>query len=114
MFFAGNSILMKAMTEIIRKDIYLCSGDKRIIYTLPIDVDEKFAHEIASFGALKTMNLGDGFLWVVEIESLMQLRLESGQKCLDARFKKQIYDEKIKPLEDFLKTYFETDIKKRN
>jgi hypothetical protein len=101
-----------AMTVILRKNIYLCDGDKRILYTLPADTDKDFASKIAQFGKLKTMDLGDGFLWVVEIEELMQLRFESDKNVLDARFRKSIYDEKIRPLEDFLKEYFQSEIEK--
>jgi len=66
------------MTMIYRKDVYLCSGDKRHIYELPEALDDKFASEIAIFGTLKTMNLGDSCLWVLGYNDLMQLCFELG------------------------------------
>jgi hypothetical protein len=98
------------MTTIYRKDVYLCSGDKRHIYELPEAADEEFASALSEIGTLKKMDLGDGILWIVELNDNIRISFESGNTRLDARFRKKIYQEKVKQLEDILKTYFKADI----
>ena len=98
------------MTTTYRKDVYLCSGDKRHIYELPEAAHEGLASALSVMGSLKKMDLGDGILWIIELNNNMRISFESGDTRLDARFRKKLYQEKVKQLEDILKTYFKANI----
>ena len=103
------------MAPIIKKDIYVCVGDKRHIYLLPKKIDDVFASEMKALGTLKRLDIDKDTVWFLDGEDRkLKCRFESGKKELDARFSRNEYKEKVNSLEDFLKTFFNSDIKEEN
>jgi hypothetical protein len=96
--------------QIIRKEIYLCGGDKRHIYELPQIIDERFKDAISVMGEISEITLYETTLWIVRHERKMELRFESGTHKLDARFKRKVYKDQVAKLEDILMKFFNSTI----
>jgi hypothetical protein len=58
------------MHSISRRDIYICVGDKRYIYSLPQIIDTGFADAVKQFGILKKLDIGEDTIWFMENEDL--------------------------------------------
>ena len=96
--------------SIVRKEVFLCVGDKKYIYTLPVFPDKIFLDEINKLGNLKEIKTRKGIVWLLENQESMMLRFGEKSKDLVVSFQRKSFKEAISSLDKFLTEYFHLSI----
>jgi hypothetical protein len=94
------------------RNIHVCTGDLRYIYTLPVPADDKLALLLGKFGPLNEVKLRKGIIWTLDSNDGMKLLFQSGRDELDARFRRDCPQNSQDELESLLKGYYQTNILK--